>query len=202
MKKLSVLILGCLLVLGCSQSPKKEFLPMVRDYQPLEWELTAYEQARKDIFPSDLQMQPKIYKNKLVNLVGIIKDIEFDQKFSNIVTITLEQKYWDYLEHHYSTPTIHLSSEGEGEFKFRYELPYAIPQHIQAKMRVSVMRKDLGFVYGHLSGFENNIPILSGKTLRVVHAMHYDSEHQHYIVKRNTHHQVILQEGQVQFVYN
>ena len=188
-KHFILILLAMILVLGC--------MPSSRRYQPLEWEEPLYASSTKAVFPSDLRKHPDNYTDEIIHWVGIIKDYELTDGEKRILELTIDQKYWDYIEDFsIQTETIFLSSAGEGLFRFVIESTSPLSYEEQEKeLADMVNREDLALVYGKLHDFDGDVPILQGLGLRTIHEMYYSTKIWYYEIERNADGSVAVDEN-------
>lgn len=164
-------------------------------YKPDDWEKPYYDSALKTVFPSDLVKQPDRYQDKMIHLMGVVEGVLIDS--NNVVTVQLENKYWDYTEDYSIQDEVMFVSE-KGEGSFRVTL-YPISAEQLANIKDFVAQKKLFLVYGTFKGLANNYPLLAAQQVKYIDYELYTTRVFSYEVERDKNgHVVTDKRGKVQ----
>ena len=107
--------------------------------------------------------------------------------------ITLDQKYWDYIEDFsIQTERIFLSSKGEGRFYLLF--PYHNGKEFENFIEEAAAREDLMFVYGIFDRVKKGLPLLKYTKGSFVHEKYYSTKIWEYEIARDVKGNVVPNE--------
>jgi hypothetical protein len=149
--------------------------------------------------PTDVLANPDQYLGKEIHWIGILRDISFNS--DDVAVITLDQKYWDYIEDHsIQSERIFLSPKGEGKFLLLF--PVKDKDEFMPFINEAIAREDLMFVYGVFSSIENKMPVLKYTNGRFIHEKYYSTKIFEYDIARSTNGEIKTNEIGVPVVIN
>lgn len=165
-----------------------------RPYKPLDWEKPYFENAEKYILPLDIRNNPDKYLNRDIHWVGIIDTFWVDtQNDTAIVSIVLDQKYYDYIEDFsIQDEKIFLSPRGEGKFIHIKRITNISADTIRSDLSKLAEKGNLGFCYGAFTGLDVRMPVLEGGPIRFIHEKDFATNICSYEVERDADGKVIV----------
>lgn len=160
--------------------------PGSRIYKPMNIEQTYFTQSTRCFLPNDAKnFKSEINKNKLLNWTGIIKNVKTENVADSLkFTITVDHKYWDFIEDFsIQDEKIFLSEKGEGEFYFTKKYPLSYQSKLDS---ISNHYKINDFIicYGNLKNNFENIPELNAHFSRVIPLKFYSTNIWRYAAKK------------------
>jgi len=151
-------------------------------YKPPSHVKTHFANSIKNVMPSDVLSSPETYKDKEIHWIGILKDVSYEN--DNLALLTLEQKYWDYIEDNsIQTEKIFLSPKGDGGFMLLF--PIKDKDKFEVFIQDAVAREDLMFVYGEFKEVKKNLPVLKFTNGSFIHERFYSTKIMEYDIVRD-----------------
>lgn len=172
-----------LLMTGCP------IVPSSRLYKTIDWETTLYQNSTRCVFPDDIRINPEKYMKfqNMINWVGIIKNV--DTKLNSdtgVIMITMEHKYWDYIEDFsIQDEKMFVSPHGEGEFYY-IEKRLNATQGMLDTMAMNLKYNDLGICYGHFIGLKDSLPQIAGQGIRFIPYKYYTTKIMSYKAEKDS----------------
>ncbi len=127
MTRCFLLLSAALLLAGCP--------PQSRAYRPVSsWEHQTFAQTSRHVYPTDVRHNFTRNRDAKVAWTGIVRGVRFEKvrrralsrqsgtPFITRVHLTVEHRYFDWLENYSSRKRIVLSSHGEGTFTAIWDL--------------------------------------------------------------------------------
>ena len=164
-------------------------------YKPDNWEKPYYDSSLKSVFPSDLIKNPEKYADRLVHLMGIVDSVYIDS--NSLVTLRLENKYWDYIED-YSIQDEKMFISEKGDGKFLVSLSTVAPDQLEEVKKFPAENKLL-IVYGDFKGLADGLPNLAARQIKYIDYEFYTTKVFSYEILRNKNGEVVTdKKGRVQ----
>ncbi|MFQ5607150.1 MAG: hypothetical protein ACE5GA_04325 [Candidatus Zixiibacteriota bacterium] len=152
------------------------------------------DRADKSILPSDVRSNFEAYQGQFTHWVGVIDTfmIESVQNYY-VLTIVLDQKYYDYIEDFsIQQERMFVSPKGEGRYYYRKFLADIHPDSAKSELGVLAARQNLGFCYGEIVSLKDGDPVLRGGRIRFVHEAVYATNIFSYVVERDSLGRVVV----------
>lgn len=162
-------------------------------YKADDWEKILYDKADKAIFPLDIRKSPENYIGNLIHWIGIVEEVLVEERNdSSIIIITLEQKYWDYIEDYsIQDEVMFISPKGEGAFKIIVASEKLSENEIETIKKFPNEMK-LFLCYGELMNCQNGIPTLSVEGIKIIDYKYYSTKIFSYDILRDEKGQVVV----------
>jgi len=174
-----------LILTGCPGA-----IPGSKSFSPEGDLKISFDESLKNVMPSDVLKNPDQYTGKQIHWIGILESYKFIK--NDLLRLTLNQKYWDYIEDYsVQTERIFLSPLGEGIFYLDIPFAQSKKNEIDEYFDSASKRKDLVFAYGTFSGIVEGVPILQYRNASYVHERYYSTAIFKYEISRDENGKVI-----------
>jgi hypothetical protein len=199
MRQLSAILISLTLTIIYGCKGRNAVVSNSKEYQPEEMEQSMYNRIDRTVFPSDIRNRPEKFNGKFVNWLGILKQVDIKKKANSdtsIVSIKVDQKYWDYVEDYsIQDERIFLSPKGEGEFTYNFE--FLMTPESEKNLKAEVGNKSLGMFYGYAyrDTLNNNTPTLIGAFLKFFDYKEYSTAILSYDIERDKNGYVVSENG-------
>jgi hypothetical protein len=163
------------------------------NYKVDNWEKSLFNNSEKAVFPIDIKENAEAFTGKLIHWIGVVQNISISTKNdSSLISILLDNKYWDYIEDYsVQDEVMFLSPKGGGQFSVVINSIKLTQSEVESLSKFPADKKLL-LCYGLLiPNNENEIPILSAKGLKIVDYKLYSTSIFSYEIQRDKKNRVV-----------